>query len=70
VSAFLSDRGIGARAVWRPLHLQPPLKDAAVLGGAVAESLFQRGLSLPCSTDLTESDQDRVIEAVRAAVNP
>jgi len=67
---FLHERGIGARAVWRPLHLQPPLRDAAVLGGAVAESLFQRGLSLPCSTDLTESDQDRVIDAVRAAVNP
>ncbi len=67
---FLHERGIRARSVWRPLHLQPPLRDAAVLGGAVAESLFQRGLSLPCSTDLTESDQDRVIEAVRAAVNP
>jgi len=70
VLAFLGDRGIGARAVWRPLHLQPPLRDAAVLGGAVSESLFHRGLSLPCSTDLTESDQNRVIDAVRAAVNP
>jgi dTDP-4-amino-4,6-dideoxygalactose transaminase len=67
---FLHARGIGARAVWRPLHLQPPLRDAVVLGGEVAESLFQRGLSLPCSTDLSQSDQDRVIEAVRAAVNP
>jgi dTDP-4-amino-4,6-dideoxygalactose transaminase len=67
---FLHERGIGARAVWRPLHLQPPLRDAAVLGGEVAESLFQRGLSLPCSTDLSQSDQDRVIDAVRAAVNP
>jgi dTDP-4-amino-4,6-dideoxygalactose transaminase len=70
VLAFLGDRGIGARAVWRPLHLQPPLRDAAVLGGAVSESLFHRGLSLPCSTDLTESDQNRVIDAVRDAVNP
>jgi len=70
VLAHLHERGIGARAVWRPLHLQPPLWDAALLGGAVAESLFHRGLSLPCSTDLTESDQDRVIEAFRAAVAP
>ena len=70
VLAFLHERGIGARALWRPLHLQPPLRDAAVLGGAVAESLFQRGLSLPCSTHLTQSDQDHVIEAVRAAVAP
>ncbi len=65
----LAGRGVGARAVWRPLHLQPPLRDAAVLGGSVAESLFQRGLSLPCSTDLTEADQDRVIAAVRDALS-
>jgi dTDP-4-amino-4,6-dideoxygalactose transaminase len=66
---YLAGRGVGARAVWRPLHLQPPLRDAAVLGGSVAESLFQRGLSLPCSTDLTEADQDRVIAAVRGALS-
>jgi len=68
LAATLADQGIGARAVWRPLHLQPPLRDARVLGGAVSENLFERGLSLPCSTDLTDTDQDRVIAAVRAAL--
>ncbi len=41
-------------------------RGARTLGGAVGESLFERGLSLPCSTELTEADQDRVIEAVLA----
>jgi dTDP-4-amino-4,6-dideoxygalactose transaminase len=67
-AAHLASLGIGARAVWRPLHLQPPLRDAKLLGGQVAEGLFQRGLSLPCSTNLTEAEQDRVIDAVRAAL--
>ncbi|NUQ32760.1 MAG: DegT/DnrJ/EryC1/StrS aminotransferase, partial [Dermatophilaceae bacterium] len=66
--AHLHVRGVGARALWRPLHAQPPFLGAPVLGGAVGEALFGRGLSLPCATDLREADQDRVIEAVRAFV--
>ena len=37
----------------------------ARLGGAVGDDLFDRGLSLPCSTDLTDADQERVIAATR-----
>jgi len=62
----LQARGVGARALWRPLHAQPPFLTAPVLGGAVGDGLFGRGLSLPCATELTETDQDRVIEAVRS----
>lgn len=65
----LASLGIGARAVWRPLHLQPPLREAKRLGGQVSEDLFRRGLSLPCSTNLTDADQDRVIDAVRSALS-
>jgi dTDP-4-amino-4,6-dideoxygalactose transaminase len=56
--------GIQARSLWRPLHLQPPFADARRLGGAVGEDLFERGVSLPCSSSLIAEDQDRVIEAV------
>lgn len=62
----LADGGVDARALWRPLHAQPPYVDAERVGGAVADDLFARGLSLPCSTELTERDQDRVIQAVLA----
>lgn len=65
----LASLGIGARAVWRPLHLQPPLREAKRLGGQVSEDLFRRGLSLPCSTNLADADQDRVIDAVRSALS-
>ena len=56
--------GIRARALWRPLHLQPPFAGARRLGGAVGEDLFERGVSLPCSSSLTAEDQDRVVAAV------
>jgi dTDP-4-amino-4,6-dideoxygalactose transaminase len=58
--------GVGARALWRPLHAQPPFATAPVLGGGVGSGLFARGVSLPCATELTEADQERVIEAVRS----
>ncbi|GGC87266.1 putative pyridoxal phosphate-dependent aminotransferase EpsN [Tersicoccus solisilvae] len=61
---FLGVAGIDSRALWRPLHLQPPLKNERVLGGAVGEDVFRRGLSLPCSTTLTDAEQERVIGRV------
>ncbi|WP_425956290.1 DegT/DnrJ/EryC1/StrS family aminotransferase [Xylanimonas sp. McL0601] len=60
----LGDHRIGSRPLWRPLHLQPPWQSAARIGGTVAEDIFARGLSLPCSFDLTDAEQDRVVEAV------
>jgi dTDP-4-amino-4,6-dideoxygalactose transaminase len=59
-------RGIGARALWRPLHAQPPFADARTVGGGVGDGLFERGVSLPCATELSDTDQARVIEAVRS----
>jgi dTDP-4-amino-4,6-dideoxygalactose transaminase len=61
---FLAAADIESRSLWRPLHMQPPLKDAAVVGGSVGEDLFHRGLSLPCSTELTAVEQKRVIDRV------
>jgi dTDP-4-amino-4,6-dideoxygalactose transaminase len=65
----LSASGIEARALWRPLHAQPPYAKALRCGGAVADDLFARGLSLPCSTDLTDDDQMRVIITVHDYLN-
>jgi dTDP-4-amino-4,6-dideoxygalactose transaminase len=65
----LADDGIEARALWRPLHEQPPYATADVLGGNVAEALFARGVSLPCSTQLTHDEQARVIDAVLGHVS-
>ncbi|KQY50246.1 MULTISPECIES: aminotransferase class I/II-fold pyridoxal phosphate-dependent enzyme [unclassified Nocardioides] len=65
----LAREGVGARALWRPLHQQPPFSGARTIGGDVATSLFDRGLSLPCSTDLSADDHARVVAAVRSFFN-
>lgn len=63
--AFMAERAIGARSLWRPLHMQPAYPDAVRIGGDVGRQLFERGVSLPSSTHLAEVDQQRVISAVK-----
>jgi dTDP-4-amino-4,6-dideoxygalactose transaminase len=57
--------GVGARSLWRPLHAQPPYAGNPTLRGEVADQLFARGISLPCSTNLTDQDQDKVIDSLK-----
>ena len=38
---------------------------ARVVGGGVAEDLFNRGLCLPSGTAMAESDLDRILSAIR-----
>jgi dTDP-4-amino-4,6-dideoxygalactose transaminase len=62
----LAAADVEARPVWKPMHLQPLFRGCEVVGGAVAEELFTRGICLPSSSSLTPADQERVIDVVRA----
>jgi perosamine synthetase len=64
----LHEAGVGARAFWRPMHLQRPYAEAPKQPTPVADSTWQQVLTLPCSTQLSDDDQQRVIDAVRAAL--
>lgn len=63
---------IEARPVWKPMHLQPLFKDAPYFahqtGRDVSTHLFQAGMCLPSGSNLTEAEQDRVIDHVRHAI--
>ncbi|MBW2380697.1 MAG: aminotransferase class I/II-fold pyridoxal phosphate-dependent enzyme [Deltaproteobacteria bacterium] len=63
VREHLETHNIEARPVWKPMHLQPVYQDRRVVGGAVAEDLFRRGLCLPSGSVLSHEDQQRVIDA-------
>jgi pyridoxal phosphate-dependent aminotransferase EpsN len=64
---YLDRVNIESRPVWRPMHLQPLFADAERIGGEVAKDLNKRGICLPSSSSLTETEQQFVIDAVRAA---
>ena len=66
IRAALDDANIESRPVWKPMHLQRVFAQAPRFGGQVAESLFARGLCLPTGSGMTDDQQDRVIDAIRA----
>ena len=65
VRLVLAEQNIEARPVWKPMHLQPIFAGTRCSGGAVAERLFDHGLCLPSGSNLTDSDLQRVVDAVR-----
>ena len=56
---------IQCRPLWQPIHQSPAHASNNIASMPVAERLARQGLSLPCSVGLTESEQDRVIAALR-----
>lgn len=64
----LAAEDIEARPVWKPMHTQKLYASAERWGGAVAEDLYARGICLPSSTNMTDADQARVVDAVRRAI--
>jgi dTDP-4-amino-4,6-dideoxygalactose transaminase len=64
----LQAEGIGCRPFWKPVHQQNPYHTAPRSPQPVCEELWHTVLTLPCSTHLSDADQEKVIAAVRAAV--
>jgi len=56
--------GIEARPFWNALSRQSPYCGFARFGGEVAAAVSGTIVSLPCSSHLTDAEQDRVIAAV------
>ncbi|GJL96029.1 MAG: aminotransferase [Hyphococcus sp.] len=60
----LQTKRIEARPFWMPVHLQPPYADCPREDQSLTDDVWRRIVTLPCSTNLTETDQCSVIEAV------
>lgn len=65
ICAKLRESEIEARPFWKPIHLQAPYKDCPKSKVDIAEGLWQRIITLPCSTDISEEDLMKVIKAVK-----
>lgn len=66
----LNAAGIQARPLWRPLHRQPVFAGAQGYRLEVADRLYARGLSLPCSVGITPQERERVVAALLARLAP
>lgn len=71
--AALHQENIDARPVWKPLHLQPLYQGTRFYPHQkeryVAEDLFLTGVCLPSGTNLTEMEQQRVVDCIKEEIN-
>jgi perosamine synthetase len=65
--ARLDQAGVQARPLWQPLHRSPAHSSAPRRECPVADDLYARALSIPCSVGLSRRDQERVIAAIQGA---
>jgi perosamine synthetase len=63
---ILEAQKIQTRPLWQPIHLSPAHAVKGTQSLPVAEHLADHALSLPCSVNLSDHDQDRVIAAITA----
>jgi dTDP-4-amino-4,6-dideoxygalactose transaminase len=67
VLTALRNAGIEARHAFKPMHLQPVFAGNPVVGGEVAAGLFERSLSLPSGSRLTDDDVGWICDVVASA---
>jgi|GEM_PF-975745 len=62
----LAEENIEARSVWKPLHLQPVFKGVKYYphyeNESVSENLFSNGICLPSGSNMTDEEQQRVVD--------
>ena len=64
IRLMLLEHQIESRPLWKPMHMQPLYAGAPYHGAGVDERLFVNGLCLPSGSDMTDEQQDEVIERI------
>ena len=61
----LESENIESRPLWKPLHLQPIFKNYPYYGANVSETLFEFGLCLPSSSNLTVEEREKIASVIK-----
>jgi dTDP-4-amino-4,6-dideoxygalactose transaminase len=65
----LEKENIECRPLWKPMHLQPIFEKYPFYGDGTSQKLFEQGLCLPSGSNLTESDLERVLAAIKKVLS-
>lgn len=68
IQSVLEANCVEARPVWKPMHLQPAFRVAAMVGGQVCEEIWNTGLCLPSGSSLNDSQIDYICGLIRDVV--
>lgn len=61
----LEKKDIETRPLWKPMHLQPVFRNYPSYTNGTSEFMFENGLCLPSSSNITDEERQRVVDAVR-----
>ncbi|MFW6272473.1 MAG: DegT/DnrJ/EryC1/StrS family aminotransferase [bacterium] len=61
---FLEKFNIESRPLWKPMHLQPIFTDAPAYTNGTSENLFDTGLCLPSSSNITDEEREFVVKKI------
>ena len=61
--------GIESRPLWKPMHKQPVYQTSPAYVNGVSEELFCRGLCLPSGPCVSESEVERIVKEIKAALD-
>ncbi len=68
VCAKLKEEGIEARPFWKPIHLQRPYEYCPKTEMILSDQLWQRIITLPCSTSISDEELDKVSASVEKVI--
>jgi dTDP-4-amino-4,6-dideoxygalactose transaminase len=61
----LENNNIESRPLWKPMHLQPIFRDFPAYVNGTSEQMFDLGLCLPSSSNITDSERQFVVKTIR-----
>ncbi len=65
----LEKDNIESRPLWKPMHLQPIFNMYPMYSNGISDDLFQKGLCLPSSSNLTNEELQRVVHQIKSVFN-
>ena len=68
ICSLLKEKGVESRKFWKPVHLQKPYADCIKGSLSVTEKIWDRVVSLPCSTGITDEELETVAGAVSSVI--
>ncbi len=62
---YLESKNIETRPLWKPMHLQPVFAACPAYTNGVSDRLFETGLCLPSSSNITNDERDSVVSSIK-----
>jgi dTDP-4-amino-4,6-dideoxygalactose transaminase len=68
VRLYLESKNIETRPLWKPMHLQPVFANCPAYTNGVSDKLFETGLCLPSSSNITNEERETVVASIREII--